>query len=185
MIDPKVTCAVRMLAKHRSFRIAAEVTGTSPSSFSRYISQAEDYAGQSLFERSGKGVVPTSAGRSFLTMLDTLQEAIGQFEASTERLRQTGPDVINIGCGPLAARSIISPILAEAVEKHPDIRAKVKVTSSKEPLESLRTGALDLAVCDLTHTPDLSNLEIKILRKRKTSYWRARNIRFMGVQQPS
>lgn len=163
--------AARTLAQHCSFRIAAEVMGTSPSSFSRYISQAESYAGQPLFERSGKGVVPTSAGRSFLQMLDTLQEAIGQFEIHTERLRQAGPDVINIGCGPLAARSIVSPLLSETMEQHPDIRAKVKVTSSKEPLESLRTGALDLAICDLTHIPDLSNLEIKILRKRKTSYW--------------
>ena len=171
MIDPKAAFAVRTLAQHRSFRVAAEVTGTSPSSFSRHVRQAEDFAGQTLFERTGKSVAPTPAGRLFLAMLDSLQEAIGQFEASTERLRHAGPDVINIGCGPLAARSIISPLLSEAIEKHPEVRAKVKVTSSKEPLEALRTGALDLVVCDLTHTHDLSELEIQLLRKRRTSYW--------------
>lgn len=143
----------------------------SPSSFSRYISQAETYAGQTLFERTGKGVAPTSAGRAFLAMLDRLQEAVGQFEASAERLRESGPEVISIGCGPLAARSIVSPLLSEAFNAHPGLRAKVQVTSSKKPLEALRTGELDLAVSDLTHTSDLANLEVQLLRKRSVSFW--------------
>ncbi|MBO9479329.1 LysR family transcriptional regulator [Shimia sp. R11_0] len=171
MIDTKAANAARTLAKHGSFRVAAEIMGASASSFSRYIRQAEEYAGQRLFERRGAGVTLTSAGRTFITLLENLSEATGQFEAGAERLRHSGPDVINIGCGPLAARTIVAPLLAELLKLKPELRAKVNVSSAKEPLEELRAGALDIAICDLTHTPDLSNLEVKMLKKRNASFW--------------
>ena len=171
MIDVKVAAAARALAMHKSFRVAAEVTGTSPSSFSRYIRQAEEYAGQQLFERRGTGVVLTPAGQIFMSLLDSLQEAVGQFRAGAERLRLAGPDIINIGCGPLAARSIVGPLISDMMQAHPEMRSMIKVTSSKEPLESLRTGELDIAICDLTHTPDLNDLEIVLLKKRSASFW--------------
>lgn len=171
MIDMKAAEAVRTLAQNSSFRLSAEVMGTSAASFSRYVSQAEEYAGQSLFERSRQGIAPTSAGKAFLKMLDDLDESISQFKANAERLRSGGPHLINIGSGPLAAKTVISPLIAGMLADFPGFRALINVRASKEPLEALRTGTIDLAVCDLTHTPDLSGLEIKLLRKRKTMFW--------------
>ena len=174
MIDTKVARAVHALEQHRSFRIASEAIGTSQSTFSRHIAQAESLAGQTLFERTGKGIAPTPAGRSFLTLLKSLEEAMGQFEASSDRLRQSGPDILNIGCGPLAARSVVGPLLSETFAERPEIRSKICVTSSKDPLDALRTGALDLVVCDLTHTADIRSLEIQMLRKQEVTFWARR-----------
>ena len=163
--------AMRSLAAHGNMRVAAELCAMSPSSFSRYIQQAEDYVGQELFERVGKSFRTTPAGRAFLNMLDNLDEALVNFETNADRLRHLGPGSLNIGCGPLAARTIVAPLLKDLMNAYSDIRAKVIVRTNKEPLESLRTGALDLAICDLTHTPDLSDLEIHMVRKRETSFW--------------
>lgn len=171
MIDLKAAEAARILSQHNSFRLSAEVMGTSAASFSRYVSQAEEYAGQSLFERSRQGIVPTAAGKAFLKMLDDLDESITQFKANAERLRLGGPHLINIGSGPLAAKTVIAPLIADMMSDFPGFRALINVRASKEPLESLRSSTVDLAVCDLTHTPDLSGLEIKLLRKRKTMFW--------------
>ncbi|WP_039017539.1 LysR family transcriptional regulator [Halocynthiibacter namhaensis] len=171
MIDLKAAEAARILSQHNSFRISAEVMGTSAASFSRYISQAEEYAEQSLFERSRQGIFPTSAGKAFLKMLDDLDESLSQFKANAERLRAGGPSLVNIGSGPLATKTVIAPLIADMLSDFPGFRALINVRASKEPLEALRTGTVDLAVCDLTHTPDLSGLEIKILRKRRTAFW--------------
>ncbi|PSL17093.1 LysR family transcriptional regulator [Shimia abyssi] len=171
MIDDKTTSAVRALARMGSFRAASEAVGTSPASFSRYIAQAEEYAGQTLFERGGRHTILTSAGREFMVLLDKLDVATRMFEAGVGRLTETGPEMLNIGCGPLTTRAIISPILADMLEAHPDMRARVMVSASKAPLEALRMGQLDVAVCDLTHTPDLSDLEIQVLRKEPVSFW--------------
>lgn len=171
MLDFKAAQAVRILAQHKSFRLSAEVMGTSAASFSRYVNQAEDYAGQVLFERGRQGVSMTASGKAFVKMLEDLGESISHFEANAERLRASGPNLINIGCGPLATKTVVSPLISEMLAEFPGFRALVNVRASKEPLESLRTGALDLAICDLTHTPDLSGLEFKLLRKRRTAFW--------------
>ncbi|SLN33556.1 HTH-type transcriptional regulator GbpR [Falsiruegeria litorea R37] len=171
MIDAKISAAVFALAKYGNFRAAAEAIGTSPASFSRYIGQAESYAGHTLFERGPNGAPLTPAGRDFLQLLDQMQNAATQFEAGVSRLRSKGPETLKIGCGPLTTRTIIAPILAEMLGENPDLHALINVRATKEPLEGLRMGSLDVAVCDLTHTPDLSDLDILVLRKEPVSFW--------------
>ena len=163
--------AVRALARYESFRMAADVLGTSPASFSRYIAQAEDYAGHALFKRGGTRVSMTAAGKEFLNLLDALNNASVQFETGVKRLRSGGPETLNIGCGPLTTRTIISPLLAELLKEQPNLRARVQVRATKEPLEALRQGKLDVVVCDLTHTPDLRDLDIQVLRKEPVTFW--------------
>ncbi|WP_281995307.1 LysR family transcriptional regulator [Ruegeria faecimaris] len=165
MIDSKAIDAVRSLARHGNFRVAADAIGTSPASFSRYIGQAETYAGQALFERTGRGATIRPAGKRFLQLLDALHNATSQFEAGVKRLRSVDPEVLNIGCGPLTTRTIITPLLAELLDNWPDLRVRVDVRATMEPLEALRIGRLDVAVCDLTHTPNLSDLDIQVVRK--------------------
>ncbi len=171
MIDTKVAAAVRALAQHRNFRAAADALGRSPASFSRYIAQAESYAGHPLFERLAKGASLTAAGQEFLSMLDAFMEATSRFETGVERLRDTGPDILNIGCGPLTTRTVVAPLLAEMMKDQPDLRTRVQVSATKAPLEGLRNGELDVAVCDLTHTPDLSDLDLHMLQKEPVSFW--------------
>lgn len=165
MIDAKSATAVQALARHGNFRAAAEELGTSPASFSRYIGQAEEFAGHALFERGGKGARLTPAGQEFLRLLEVLHEATSQFESGVGKLRSAGPEILNIGCGPLTSRTVITPLLTELLEETPDLRARIDVRATKEPLEALRMGKHDVVVCDLTHTPDLSDLDIQMLRK--------------------
>jgi len=53
----------------------------------------------------------------------------------------------------------------------PELRIKVSVSATKEPLESLRRGTPDVAICDLTHTPDLDDLDLLVMEKKMVSFW--------------
>ena len=170
MIDEKTAKAVRALAQFGNSRAAAEMVGTSPASFSRSISQAEAYVGHSLFERGGKSTSLTQTGKEFLQLLDELYAANSSFEAGVSKLRSVGPEVLNIGCGPLSSRTVIAPLMAELLREMPNLRARIDVRATKEPLEGLRMSRLDVVVCDLTHTPDLSDLDIQMLRKEPISF---------------
>ncbi|MCV6586141.1 MAG: LysR family transcriptional regulator [Marinibacterium sp.] len=170
-LDDKSKAAVEALARHGSFRDAAEALGTSPASFSRHISQAEDYVGQPLFERRRNGARLTASGRAFVDLLNRLTEATNLFETSVANLRGGGEQVLSIGCGPLTTRTVISPVLADMLDENPDLRTRIDVSATKKPLEDLRNGIIDVVVCDLTHTPDLSDLEIVLLRKEPVSFW--------------
>ncbi|MEH6834305.1 MULTISPECIES: LysR family transcriptional regulator [Falsihalocynthiibacter] len=171
MIDTKCIGAVQALARYESFKEAAQVIGTSPASFSRYITQAEEYAGNSLFERRRNGAQLTPAGQQFLTLLNDLDEASGIFEHRVEHLRSTGAPTLNIGCGPLTTRTLITPLIEKLILEMPELRVRVMVSAGKEPLDALRRGTLDVAICDLTHTPDLSDLDIQVIAKKAVSFW--------------
>lgn len=171
MLDAKAGSAVAALARLGSFREAAAALGTSPASLSRHVARAEEHAGQALFERKRNGVAVTPAGREFLRLLEGLEAANSVFEQGVERLRATGSDILTIGCGPLTTRTLISPILARLLTEMPDLRVRVDVRATKEPLEALRSGGVDAAVCDLTHTPDLSDLDIQVVQRMPVSFW--------------
>jgi DNA-binding transcriptional LysR family regulator len=171
MIDDNCIAAVKKLARLGSFQGAAEALGTSPASFSRRIARAESFVGHPLFERARSGTHLTPAGSKFVGLLDTLGDARSIFEIGVDRLRETGVDTLRIGCGPLTTRTLIAPVLSRLLGEVPDLRVSVMVRADKEPLEALRSGTLDLAICDLTHTPDLSDLDLQILRKEPVSFW--------------
>ena len=171
VLDAKVIAAVNALVREGSFRAAAETIGASAATFSRHIAQAEKYAGTALFER-GKGAARlTPGGRIFIQRLAELEAAQAHFADEVARLRDHGPEILRIGCGPLTIRTIISPRLAELREERPQLALKLVVSAAKAPLEMLRAGALDIAICDLTHTPDLSDLDILVLRRETLSFW--------------
>lgn len=171
LIDTKIVTAVRALAQHGSFREAAQATGISAASFSRHINQAETYSGHTLFERRRNGAQPTLAGQEFLRLLDGLDLANGIFEQGIEQLKSAGALTLNIGCGPLTTRTLITPLIDRLLQEIPDLRVRISVSATKEPLEALRRGAVDVAICDLTHTPELSDLDIQVLQKRAVSFW--------------
>ncbi|WP_206188331.1 LysR family transcriptional regulator [Parasedimentitalea denitrificans] len=171
VIGTKIISSVKALARYESFREAAQAVGASPASFSRYITQAEEYAGNILFERRRNGAQVTSAGQQFLNLLDALEDASSIFEQGVEQLKSTGTPTLNIGCGPLTTRTLINPLIEQLLQEMPELRIRIMVSATKEPLEALRRGTLDVAICDLTHTPDLSDLDIQVIEKRPVSFW--------------
>lgn len=166
MLNKKQVKAVRALARLGSFREAAESISFSPASFSRTIQQAERDLGIHLFERRRNGARLTAAGRDVLGLLEELDNAVGSFEAGVERLRQNGGERLVIACGPLTSRTLVMPVMKELIARNIGIRCAVRVDATKAPLEALRRGDIDVAVCDLTHTANLSDLEIRVLDRR-------------------
>ena len=162
---------MRALARLRSFRAAAESEGMSQASFSRRITQAETYVGMPLFERHRTGAVLTTAGRDFLEILRTLEMAEGHFRAGVARLREAGGGRITIGAGPLTTRAIVVPVLRSLLEALPKVQTRVLVRADDEPLGGLRRGTIDIAISDLTHTANLSDLDLHMIRKRTVSFW--------------
>ncbi|TDL89007.1 LysR family transcriptional regulator [Meridianimarinicoccus aquatilis] len=163
MLEDHQRRAIRALARFGSFREAADHLAISPASFSRHIKQAERAVGMTLFDRQRNGVRLTTAGREVLRLLDDFDGAVGSFEVGLRRLRDTGGDYLRIGCGPLPGRAIVSPILAELLRTQSGVRVAVRVDATKAPIDALRRGELDIALCDLTHTPDMSDLDLKII----------------------
>jgi len=171
MLEEHQLAAIKALARLGSFREAADRLGTSPASFSRHIQQAEHRVGLTLFDRQRGGVRLTPAGKEFLILLEDFDGALGAFESGIARLQSNGGDRLRIGCGPLTTRTLISPLLSHLLKSSPEFRVSVSVDATKGPLEALRLGELDVALCDLTHTADLSDLDLHVIDRKPVAFY--------------
>ncbi|MCX6943648.1 MAG: LysR family transcriptional regulator [Opitutales bacterium] len=138
-----------MIARHRSMTRAAEALNVSQSTLSEQLRELEEWLGQRLFDRRGRQLHLTGAGRLALQHAETI------FETGRElmtRFRQSGgadQRVLRLGAvGPLSKNlqfDFVQPLLSDA-------RTKVVVVAG--PLEDLarqlREHRIDLV---LSNTP--------------------------------
>ena len=137
-----------MIAKHRGVTRAAEKLNVSQSTLSEQLAELEEWLGQPLFDRRGKQLHLTDAGRVALEHADTIfaagHELITRFRQSGETRQRT----LRIGAvGPLSKNlqyDFIQPILA-------DTRTKVVVVAGAldELTRQLQEHQLDLVLSNI------------------------------------
>ena len=142
-----------MIARHRSVTRAAEKLKISQSTLSEQLAELEDWLGEALFERRGRELHLTDAGRMALehaeTIFTTGHELITRFRQSGE----TRQRVLRIGAvGPLSKNlqfDFIQPILA-------DTRTKVVVVAGAldELTRQLQEHKVDLVLSNIPMRAD-------------------------------
>ena len=99
MFKTETLIAFVLVAKHRSFTLAAEEHQQTPMAISKQVSQLEQRLGYPLFERTTRKVNLTQFGRSFLikannileqheALQDWLETQSGEFTGSLKILSQ-------------------------------------------------------------------------------------------------
>ncbi|MCE8509341.1 LysR family transcriptional regulator [Ruegeria pomeroyi] len=167
MLNHKTVTAVITLMECESFQEAANILNMSPAAFSRHIKAAEDYAGFQLFTRGRTAVRPTGPGEVFIRHAQDLHRAIARFDQATHQIQQGAQgELLRITCGPLATRTLVAPALREAVRRFPSLRFKVLVRATSEPVLALKRGEIDLFVGDLTHTPLIDGIQVRVVDRR-------------------
>jgi DNA-binding transcriptional LysR family regulator len=170
MIPENALTAFLALAETGSFQSAARVMGVSNASLSRYIGQAEQHVGAPLFHRSRNSSPLTRAGQEFLPIAEELRQDLDRYATHVAKLRDRGPGVLHIGCGPLTTRTLIQPAIQAVRAVLPDLRFRVLVSAYGRPLDLLQAGQFDVFLGDLTYTPDADNVEIMVMQKRAIQF---------------
>ncbi len=137
-----------MIARHRSITRAAETLRVSQSTLSEQLAELESALGQPLFDRRGRQLHLTDAGRLALEHAETI------FSTGREllsRFRQRGPRtarVLRLGAvGPLSKNlqfDFIQPLLAEA-----GTRVVVVVGPLDQLARQLQEHTLDLVLSNI------------------------------------
>ena len=145
-----------MIARHRSMTKAAAKLKISQSTLSEQLAELEDWLGQSLFERRGRELHLTDAGRVALehaeTIFTTGHELMTRFRQSDQNRQR----VLRIGAvGPLSKNlqfDFIQPILA-------DTRTKVVIVAGAldELTRQLHEHKLDLVLSNIPLRADQEN----------------------------
>jgi LysR family glycine cleavage system transcriptional activator len=128
-------------ARHLSFSKAAEELNVTHSAISHQIKALEEWIGQPLFERTGRALRLTEAGRQFLP---PVRSAFRQLTEAAEDLRQAnrgGP--LTVSVLPSLASKWLVPRLFDFRSKHPEIEVRISAT---DRVEQIGQGGIDIAV---------------------------------------
>lgn len=130
-------------ARHGSFSRAADELCVTHGAVSRQVKALEDWAGVALFDRVGRRVVLTSAGRRFA---EKVSDAFGDIASAARMLRAEHSEacVLTLNVLPTFAMRWLLPRLSKFQFTHPEI--ELRLTTSDEALDRIGPGQFDIAV---------------------------------------
>jgi DNA-binding transcriptional LysR family regulator len=122
---------------------AAKRLGTYQPTLSRQITELESQLGVPLFERTGRGLRPTSAGLAIVDAARGMAEAAQAVESSVSSAAQTDRGSVRISAAAVVANYLMPACVAQLRARHPGI--EIEVVASNEVSNLLRRDA-DIAL---------------------------------------
>ena len=126
-------------------RAATQKLHVSQPAVSRQIRDLEDELGVQLFERTGKAVNLTDAGRLFLKEARAVLERTDEAVRNVRAFAQAGETELHVGYTPALRSQIVSPALHTFQQAMPDVHVKLHDWTSEKIVTGLRDGRLQLA----------------------------------------
>jgi LysR family transcriptional regulator, hydrogen peroxide-inducible genes activator len=142
----KYVCAI---ADTGSFSRAAERCHVAQPSLSQQVQKLEDDLGSKLFDRLGRSVRLTEAGRAFLPHARSI---LHQMEAARSGVEDKRTDVrgnIAVGIIPTIAPYLMPQYVAAFSKRYPDARLRILEDTTPVLVEGLRNLSIDVAILAL------------------------------------
>ena len=136
---------LQAIAQAGGFRAAAARSGMSQSAMSTRVAALERRLGVRLFERLGRGVRLSTAGRRLLeesARLIAARDRVVRELAGGEGLRGT----VRIGVAETIVHTLLAALLARLREAHPAVRFELTVDTSAALARGLREDGIDVAI---------------------------------------
>jgi LysR family transcriptional regulator, hydrogen peroxide-inducible genes activator len=142
----RYVCAI---ADTGSFSRAAERCRVAQPSLSQQVQKLEEDLGARLFDRLGRSVRLTEAGRAFLPHARSI---LHQMEAARSGVEDKRTDVrgsVAVGVIPTIAPYLIPEYVAAFSKRYPEARLRISEETTPVLVESLRNLSIDVAVLAL------------------------------------
>ncbi len=137
-----------------SFSRAAELLSVAQPSLSNRIQTLEREVGQPLFERMGRGVRLTDAGRSFLPYAQRVMRTLGDGLTLLRGTRDGSAGRLTIGTAPAVGTYVLPRILKVFNDHYPGIDVVVRTGHSDEILDLVLSDDAQVAIGRPIHHPE-------------------------------
>ncbi|MDP0928711.1 LysR family transcriptional regulator [Paracoccus onubensis] len=135
---------IRAIVRHGGFRAASDATGLAQSAISRRVRHLEDRMKISIFERDGRGVRLTAAGRR---LVDEAEILVTQRDRILGELTQgVMAGVVRLGVAETMTHTILPRMLTDLRTRHPQLRFEISVDTSSQISQLLIDDGLDVAI---------------------------------------
>jgi DNA-binding transcriptional LysR family regulator len=129
------------VAEHSSFTRAAMQLGISTPSLSQTIRSLEEHFGVRLLNRTTRSVALTEAGEKLLGKLNPVIEGLDSALDAVNALRDKPAGNLRLTVHPVAAVTVIAPLVARFAAEYPEIRLDISVDRERKNIVSERFDA--------------------------------------------
>lgn len=126
-ISPSDLSPFLALARHRSFRRAADEIGCTPSALSHALKALEERLDLRLFNRTTRSVALTEAGERLLVRVAPAFRDIEDALDDLNELRGTPIGRLRLNAARASAKMVLLPVVARFLETHPKISIEIVV----------------------------------------------------------
>jgi DNA-binding transcriptional LysR family regulator len=132
-------------ARGGSFAAAAETCNVTPPAVTMQMQQLEADVGLPLFERDGRGLKLTAAGKEVLTAAERIDAVIADCAAGLAGLKSLANGRVAVGVVS-TAKYFAPQMLAAFARTHPGIDIELLVGNREDTIAAFREGRFDVAV---------------------------------------
>ncbi|EST54447.1 transcriptional regulator [Brevibacillus panacihumi W25] len=145
-MDFRVLQTFLVAATTENFHQAAEALFIAQPTVSQHIRQLEKELGIPLFERVGKRVRLTAAGRRYLPHAKELLEQWHHSMEDLQAWRQGYREKLQIAVSPIIARARLSHLLHRFTKLYPDVDLSIRIAESVDIGPLVQSGQADLGL---------------------------------------
>jgi DNA-binding transcriptional LysR family regulator len=156
MLDIHKLVALREIAIRGSFSAAAAQLHYSQSAISQQIAGLERETGTPLFERRGRGVQLTAAGRLLVDHAERVLSQLAVAEADLEAITGCRRRPLRLAAFASAAATFAPAAILGFRSRHPEVPISMTIADSDLALSLLTKGDVDIAIVNRTEGPQLS-----------------------------
>ncbi len=151
------------VAETGSFSAAASALQLTQPAVSKRIAALESSTGSRLFDRIGRRVGLTEAGRALLPRAGAILRDIAAAERSLQELGGTVRGRLAIGTSHHVGLHRLPPVLREFSRRHPEVDLEIAFMDSEKAHDAVLQGHLELAVVTLDPGGTDSRLHSRIV----------------------
>ena len=132
---------------HGSFVRAAESLKYAQSTITLQVQQLEQDLGVKLFERDGRRLRLTEAGRLLRDRTERLLEGVTSLRETMAALATGDAGFVRFGAIEPAASRRLAPLLVQFSQERPNVRLSLEVSGTVSVSERVASGELDAGLC--------------------------------------
>jgi DNA-binding transcriptional LysR family regulator len=134
------------VSRARSFRKAAARVALSQSALSQQVKALEEELGLRVFDRLGRTIATTEAGRLLETHVQRILAALEGAREAMAELRGVARGTLRLGASTTPGIYVLPRLLGRFTARHPGIELVLSIGNTREIEERVRTAEVDLGI---------------------------------------
>lgn len=152
--------AFTQVATHNSFSRAAEVLQLTQPSITARIQALERELGEELFERGGRGVKLTDAGRVFLPYVEHILQLLQEGRDAVEEVRNVQLGSLRLGSAITISTYVLPGILHQFCQEFPGVDVVIRTGRSEQVLNMLVSDEVQVGIIRSLSAPDIESIPL-------------------------